>query len=472
MSRQESGRSVNSTALKELPPALAELCGRVGEKAALKFRSIREAFRFIDSDHDGTIDRGEMRSFFRAYDYGANVADAVFDHLDPEGRGMIDHQQFVMLMSPFFNDYRPGFLEDAPNEHSQRADALDQLFRRTGTKEVLKEFKDVLDLIGSKAAFKFRNITDAWRYVDNDKNGAVSRGEMRHFFRAFNLDSETSDKLFDKIVAVGEDEIPYDVFGKFFAPYIQPDHTGHRLPMPSKVNPKGALIGLANPNTMKDLSRQGGGVAHGLQSPRSAARSKTAEDTLRSELRGLMQDIGTKLQLKFRHPRDAFRMLDLQRDGRITRQEMRAFFRGFGYAEPVADKIFDMLVEDAHGGVDFNAFMSHFDSMLGPQFRCAKRKPLIEMENKVLEKEVNDLAIVIGQRLTTKYKSVQDAFRAMDLNKDGTVQLSELKTFFRSFGMQPEIAEKVFGVLAADGVDEGGGVKYKEFMQLFADKRW
>merc|ERR1712032_100996 len=180
-----------------------------------------------------------------------------------------------------------------------------------------------------------------------------------------------------------------------------------------------------------------------------------------------MGDLGQKLPIKFRHPRDAFRMLDLERNGRITRDEMRGFFRGFGHSDQIADKIFNLLVEDSHGGVDFNAFMSHFDSVLGPQFRCAKRTPMIELEDKRLEKEINDIAIAIQERLTTKYKSVQDAFRAMDLNKDGTVQLSELKVFFRSFGMPNDVAEKVFNVLCADGgIDEDGGVKYEEFTQL------
>lgn len=473
LSAREPARGSPSTAapaMKEIPPVVRELCERIAEKATQKFKNTREAFRFIDADHDGFIDRSEMRHFFRAYDYGPDVADSLFDHLDQEGNEEIDHSTFFKLMSPFFNGYSSGYRpastsitmmspspHESPDASPKVCEPTGQKLRRSRTKDVQKEFDEVLDVIGKKASFKFKTVHEAWRYVDNDKNGAVSRSEMRAFFRAFNLTKEAADKLFDRLDNDEHGGIPYEVFTKYFAPYIQPHFCGEAH-LPGKVHAKGALS-RTMPTSFRDE------LAASPASP--TKRRQGADPGLRAELKALMQDLGQKLPIKFRHPRDAFRMLDLQRDGRITRQELRAFFRGFGHSDEVADKMFDLLAEESHGEVDFNAFMSHFDSVLGPHFRCAKRKPLIELEDKRLEKEINDIAMAIQQRLTTKYRSVQDAFRAMDLNKDGTVQLSELKIFFRGFGMPADVAEKVFNVLCSDGgMDEDGGVKYEEFTQL------
>ncbi|CAK0830053.1 unnamed protein product [Prorocentrum cordatum] len=112
--------------------------------------------------------------------------------------------------------------------------------------------------------------------------------------------------------------------------------------------------------------------------------------------------------------------------------------------------------------------MSHFDRILGPQFRQGKRKPLIDVDDKAIEKEVNDIAHILQDRMTTKYKSVQDAFRAIDLNKDGGVCLQEMKTFFRNIGMSYSQAEKVFAALDTDGT---GDVKYNKFIGLFGNQK-
>jgi Ca2+-binding EF-hand superfamily protein len=161
-------------------------------------------------------------------------------------------------------------------------------------------------------------------------------------------------------------------------------------------------------------------------------------------------------------------MLDLQRDGRITRTEMRAFFRGLGWDATVADRLFDMLKEDPYGEVDYKSFMSHFDRILGPQFRQGKRKPLIDVHDTDIKKEVNDIAHILQDRMTTKYKSVKEAFRAVDLNKDGNVCLHEMKTFFRNIGMSYAQAEKVFEAIDTQNTGE---IQYKQFIGLFGGQK-
>merc|ERR1719428_1695357 len=140
----------------------------------------------------------------------------------------------------------------------------------------------------------------------------------------------------------------------------------------------------------QETSRIGSTRGHSLSKPPSLVDAhditgcyeakKTVElspNEIEKEMKEVMKDIGEKLPLKFKHVRDAFRPLDLAHDGKITRTEMRSFLRGFGWPHDVADRLFKALDEDQCGTVDFNLFMSHFDAVLGPANRPARRGELI-----------------------------------------------------------------------------------------------
>lgn len=88
--------------------------------------------------------------------------------------------------------------------------------------DIAKRTKVILDSIGAKAAFKFRNLRDAFRLVDVDKGGTVSKDEMRDFFRQFNMPAADADLLFDSLDYDGSGELDYVEFMEHFGPVIQP----------------------------------------------------------------------------------------------------------------------------------------------------------------------------------------------------------------------------------------------------------
>merc|ERR1712146_672282 len=88
--------------------------------------------------------------------------------------------------------------------------------------------------------------------------------------------------------------------------------------------------------------------------------SESAPVDVEKEMRDIMKDIAEKLPLKFKHVRDAFRPLDLSRNGKITQTEMRSFLRGFCWPHEVANRFFKALDDGNRGEIDYNAFMSHF----------------------------------------------------------------------------------------------------------------
>mmetsp|Transcript_37627 Transcript_37627/g.99534 ORF Transcript_37627/g.99534 Transcript_37627/m.99534 type:complete len:308 (+) Transcript_37627:3-926(+) len=290
---------------------------------------------------------------------------------------------------------------------------------------------------------------------------------MRYFFRAFNIPEDVADSFFEGLRAPDTDFVDYGAFVSVMGPFIQPSHHGST---PVSAKPKFGFRRVMNPN------RQA--LAAGPDSPHFSSANAGPPRTerhhygsdpnaeLKTELRELFKDLGRKLAFKFKHMRDAFRMLDLERNGRITRQEMRSFFRGFGHDEILADRIYDLLVDPDTDAVDFGEFMQQFEVVLGPGFRCAQRAPLIQVSDPSLSKEVNDIAIMIKDRMTTKYKRVSDAFRSLDLDKSGKISLWEMSIFLRQFGLPPEMAAKFFRALDEDG---SGEIPYNHFVNLFGD---
>jgi Ca2+-binding EF-hand superfamily protein len=278
---------------------------------------------------------------------------------------------------------------------------------------------------------------------------------MRYFFRAFNLSEKVADRFYACVAGVTNSKgVSSHALAECLSPYL--DSQTASLP---KLGPS---LGALAPERRASVGSTGD-----VRDEPEVAPSNTTwleREKQNRELELLLTDIATKLPLKFRHPRDAFRMLDLERNGWITRSEMRGFFRGFGHSEEVADRIFGLLHEPGRQEVDFKDFMRHFDGILGPAFRQSRRDPLIPCKDRHVESEVNKVATIILDRLITKYRNVHDAFRALDLNSDGMINQEEMRHFIRSFGMGVDTADNIFAALDAD---DSGGIQYDEFIELF-----
>jgi Ca2+-binding EF-hand superfamily protein len=226
-----------------------------------------------------------------------------------------------------------------------------------------------------------------------------------------------------------------------------------------------------------------------------------------------MEDIGRKLPLKFNKPRDAFRCLDVERDGQITPSEMRSFLRGFGWGEDVADRLFALLDEEERGEVDYNMFMAHFAPVLGPALFPATRSRLLQpplagkleprlgsptssctgtvsvlgsviapsgsgapsnistclSEEKDIDRQLNAVAKILGEKMRTKFRNGREALRSLNLRNEGQITRSEMRTFFRHMCLPIHDADAFFDGLkpecAGTAVGEGT-VRYDDLVAL------
>jgi Ca2+-binding EF-hand superfamily protein len=93
-----------------------------------------------------------------------------------------------------------------------------------------------------------------------------------------------------------------------------------------------------------------------------------------------------------------------------------------------------------------------------------KQQDLTEEMSTDVKRDVDKILCVIKDRMTTKYRCMRDAFRAVDLDNDGGVCPREMRNFVRSFGLPEEKADGIFHALDRHG---RGHVKFRDFVQVF-----
>ncbi|KAK8947854.1 putative calcium-binding protein CML19 [Platanthera guangdongensis] len=128
--------------------------------------------------------------------------------------------------------------------------------------------------------------------------------------------------------------------------------------------------------------------------------------------------------------RTAFRVLDTDNDGRISGDDLRAFFSRFPAA---SDDIISSMISAA----DVN------------------RSGFVEFE------EFERVIFAGGDGI------MEDAFRLMDLDGDGKVGFGDLKSYLMSAGM-PADDEDVREMICSGGCDESVGVGFEDFLRILA----
>lgn len=467
---------------------LQSICEQIGLKAAEKFSTVRQAFRYLDADHDGKISRSEMQYFFRAYNFSSETADRLFDRLDRDASGEVEYSEFMKYVAPYVQPDHAVSCHSSPGGSSRASTRTPSPLGCTSqpspdpAASLDVDLREMLDFIGEKAKQKFSHAREVFRCVDCNDDGRISQGELRYFCRVFNLPEAKADKLFHHLVGAtpGSTDINYHDFVCFLGPHLElpgaaAAMTQGTLSNHSSRRPSLQELGWDHPP--QKTSRIGSTRGHSLSKPPSLVdahditgcyeANKTVElspNEIEKEMKEVMKDIGEKLPLKFKHVRDAFRPLDVSHNGKITLTEMRSFLRGFGWPHEVADRFFMALDDEACGEIDFNSFMSHFEFVLGPANRPAPRHELITVPDDKLRQEINQMASILGEKLLTKFGSAREALRTLDLSNDGKITLFDMRLFFRTMCMPADAANKMFKCLCKNGADV---VDYDDFLALF-----
>lgn len=204
------------------------------------------------------------------------------------------------------------------------------------------------------------------------------------------------------------------------------------------------------------------------EDPNAAVLQQLVEAMDPQDVKALRTTLKDRLTTKYKTTRDAFRAMDTDHSGTINQSEMKVLMRNFGLPESSATKMFQAWGKDE---MPFGAFCDFITE--GPQ---APRGSPYGMHGECsphgseggspTTRTVDTMTRYIRDRLVTKYKTLREAFRVVDLDKDGTVSKEEVRVFMRNFGISKNQAESFFDRLDAD---KSGALQYGEFVDLFKE---
>jgi Ca2+-binding EF-hand superfamily protein len=305
----------------------------------------------MNTQKDGFVTCSEVQAFFRMFNIPGETAARIFDHLDTDGTGLVDYQQFKKFFEQRINPKaKPAEVTPCSTRCPTRASSAacsrrpsnasecftDPVVPTLSRWEMQRKLAQAVQMISDKANLRypsFRELRQAFRWVDLSKDGKVTRAEVEEFFRVFSVPRETAEYLFVILNAKGCDEIDHSDFVGVFGPAMG--------------------IGHQEPSHKKQVELPG-------------------QRNFEKELNEILRVVADHM-LKFSHPREAMRSLDLTHDGEITRNELRAFFARFGLEHGSADHVFELLVRNSghtceeHGTCSYEAFMQLFDPVMQPE---------------------------------------------------------------------------------------------------------
>ncbi|CAI9779721.1 unnamed protein product [Fraxinus pennsylvanica] len=140
--------------------------------------------------------------------------------------------------------------------------------------------------------------------------------------------------------------------------------------------------------------------------------------------------------------RSAFNVLDADQDGKISHDDLRAFYGGFSVdgasEEDVIGSMISMADANKDGYVEFEEF------------------------EKVLEHTRR------GKNKGWGVNVMEEAFRVMDKDGDGKVGHEDLKSYLLWAGFDAVDDEDVKAMIRMGGGDQNGGVTYQGLLKILA----
>jgi Ca2+-binding EF-hand superfamily protein len=419
---------------------------------------VKKAFMSIDIDHDGQITRQEMANCGK---FNSQEVDAIFILGDVNGDGNIDLEEFIGLMCP------------------------------TAAEAIAKMTKAV------------RNMNEAqqlFRILDKDGDGMISMEEMR------NCGQQFSAKEIDAIFALGDVNNDGEIDVSEFVAVMCPSAST----VVARIS-KGFKTLEDVKQAFKKLDKDGDGVISkkemascGLNDQQVDAIFALGDSNNDGEI-DLQEFIScmcpsasavvfkvSKLFNSKEKAAEAFKKIDLNGDGQISKDEMRAasLSNGTKLNAIEVDSIFALGDANGDGEIDMDEFLtvmvpsagfsSSFSSSSNTQFVKKTTTSSFSSSSSSSVQQSSSSSFSQSYSATTSYStsssssvavsfsSVQDvkkAFRKFDSNGDGHLDRSELKQLLISSGKN--VSDQEVNALFAQGdVDGDGMIDIQEFVKM------
>lgn len=306
-----------------------------------KFKNVRQLFRFLDAERNGTLGRREIRDRFALNHYPLEIADLVYDYCNPAGYGEISFEMFANAIGPFVRGGHAARGEYVPMEPSTCEDP-----------ERTRQAKTLMREIGARASVRFNSIGEFWRGIDEEKKGYLTKEDMTHFFRGHGASKDGAELIADWIDEDGSGTVDFSEFANILGPYItmMPHHMSN---MDAAYENSGEVQA-----TTQRASRGLGDYTEPENLREICSRMKGKEDRgRRKETQTILKALADKADQKFRRLRDCFAPLDKFRGGHLRLEDVEDFFVKAYLPDVMGRTLFEVL-DDGSGMVSYVDFMN------------------------------------------------------------------------------------------------------------------
>merc|ERR1719208_562555 len=376
-----------------------------------RVEDVKAAFFRFDKDNDGSIDRAELKAMMAAT--GKNASDSEIDALfrkgDVDGDGRIDLQEFIKLMFP------------------AATDTLNKLQRN---------FKSLNDV---KASFR------KW---DSDGDGHITRLELRQVMSSF------SESEVDTVFALGDTDksggIDYQEFITLLVPGASQTISKLSAQFKTVADIKAAFKRLDANNDgqiCRDELRAGMRLSDPDMDVVFALGDLDGDGEISlGEFIRVMSPLTATALARFRNTFtaiedvvSAFRIIDCNNDGALSKQELEAGMNSFGkkFSQVEIDSVFALADVNSDGEINYAEFVS----LMFPAASTALAK--FRKQNRTL-------------------KNARDSFDRFDVDGDGEITYDELVA-----GLGGEYtANEIDAIFAMGDTDQDGQISFLEFSKI------
>ena len=381
----------------------------------------------------------------------------------PNGGGAIRLPGGLQIVCRFPPDPLPGSLP--PETYSRRFDenALPSSVAVGNRSEMMQELREAL-----LAAEVHERVIDLFRQYDQNGNGLVCREEFRQALPLLGLRGYAQsdmDILFDATDTDHSDQIEYAELWQLLrsgadvelAPLLQVGA------VPFDVREKGAS------NACRATSRDARFESRPLREP-SVSAMRAALHRHRSRVI------------------DAFRCLDRDGNGAVTRREFLAALPLLGFAshKPTADEIFDELDANANGAIEYeelHARLRQGAAMAVPSSRSnaiparASTRDTTDLDDDaaLAARQLRPATVAdVREALAVERTRVIEMFRACDADKDNLITRREFRATLPALGFGADGRGSIDMLFDTFDLDGGGTLDLHELSTVlrYEERRW
>lgn len=203
----------------------------------------------MDEDHNSRVARSEVQELFRRINLPEEYADRFFDSLELDETGQVDYLEVTGIIGPYIQS---GYT--APTRSLSRGPRSTSAPRIVSEeRNKAHELQQLCQIIGAKAHQKYRNVTECFRYLDEDKTGWVTRANCRRFIEIFGFPPSVGDSVFDILLDDGSEnpnpdgQVSFLKFVDVFGPFVQPGYNQKPVSFQRKVAPESFLTRSQTP---------------------------------------------------------------------------------------------------------------------------------------------------------------------------------------------------------------------------------